>query len=138
MSRRVLAKIIIKGIDHEYWPERDEHIRREYSFEQILDLRNPAFDFEVPAVRWGDECRVEVDLTGKLVNRGNVEIEATARLYEGTTENTDDLDDEETITFTVPPGRSPVHRKIHLENTETLGGDTADIGLSFTNTLVEE
>lgn len=138
MSRQVKAKIFIKGVDDEMWPSSDVHIHREFHREWILDTNTPAFVSEIPDVRWGGECRLEVDIIGKLLTRGRVEIEVEARFYEGTSEDTDDLADEKSITFAVPPNGSPVHRHIHLRNTEIGGGDSADVRLSFTNTLVEE
>ena len=138
MSRRVNAKIFIKGVDDEPWPYSDVRIHREFAEEWTLDTNSPAFAYEVPDVRWGGECRLEVDIIGRLVTRGRVEIEVEARFYEGITEDTDDLEDEKSITFTVPSSGSPIHRHIHLRNTEIGGGDYADVHLSFTNTLAEE
>ena len=138
MPRQVKADIFIRGVDDEPWPQKDLRIHREFDMEWILDTDSPAFVYEVPDVRWGGECRLEVDIVGKLLTRGRVEIEVEARFYEGTSEDTDDLEDEKTITFTLPTNGSPVHRHIHLRNTEIGGGDSADVRLGFTNTLVEE
>ena len=136
MARRIVGLIVIDGTDDEFG--RDEYIHREYRRERILDTRNPSSDIEIPDVRWGGECRVEVDIVASLANGGEVDIKATGRLYEGTTPDTEDLEDEKTIDFTIPRGGHPIHRSIYLRNTEPWGGDHATIRFSFTNSLVEE
>ena len=137
MASRVIGKIIIDGVDDE-WPGRDQRTHDEFTVERVFDRRTPSANIEVPHVRWGGECRVEVDIMGQLVDHGNVQIKGVTRLYEGASEDSMDLEDQEPIDFVVRRGGSPVHRRIHLRNEGIGGGDYATVSLSFTNTLVEE
>ena len=137
MPRRVFALIIIEGTDHE-WFSKNQYAREVYEIERTFDSNNPADDFNVPHVHWGDECRVEVDMTGRLEPSGNVKIEVEARFYEGTSIYTDELADRDTRNFSVPPGGRPVSREIHLHNREWGGGDSAKVKLVLTNSSVED
>jgi hypothetical protein len=77
-------------------------------------------------------------LTARAVGRGEIQVEGNAKFFEGVTENTGDLEDQKTVSFTVPRGGLAAHHNIQLRNTEVFGGDHAEIGLSFTNSLVED
>jgi hypothetical protein len=103
----------------------------------MLDDGQPASAMDVPDVRWGGECRVEVRLTARVVSGNTVQIEGNAKLFEGTSEDTTDQEDEQVVSFTVPKGGVAAHHGIQLRNTGTGGGDHAEISLSFTNSLVE-
>jgi hypothetical protein len=109
-----------------------------FNVQIILDVGQSASKLEIPDVRWGGECRVETALTARAVGRGEVQIEGNAKLFEGTSESTSDLEDDKVVSFTVPRGVTPAHHHIQLRNTETFGGDHAEIGLSFTNSIIEE
>lgn len=138
MARRIAGTIIVDGTDDEPWPWSDQHIRVSHGLGIILDTNQPVSTNEIPHVRWGGECRVEVRLTARLIEENSCQIEANAKFFEGVTENTTELADQDTITFTVSPDGKPVHQTIQLENREAGGGDHAEIYLSFTNTFVEE
>lgn len=137
MARRLAGTIIIDGTDDEYWPKKDEKVHRQYNMETILTAGQPASVIETPDVKWGGECRVELKVTARVVNTGEVQIEGNAKLFEGTSENTNDLEDEKVFSFTVPKGGRPAHHRVNLKNTETGGGDHAEISLSFTNSVEE-
>jgi hypothetical protein len=70
------------------------------------------------------------------VDNQSVRIDGNAKLFEGTSEDTNDLDGETTFTFIVPRGRT-VSNAQQVRNTDE-GGDFADIRISATNTIVEE
>jgi hypothetical protein len=137
MARRLAGVVIIDGTDDEWWPESDENVHREYPVNMFLNEGQPAAVITTPDVRWGGECRVELSLTARAEANGTVQIEGAARLFEGTSEGTNDLEEQQTVAFTVPRGGVPAHHRIQLRNTETFGGDHAEIGISFTNSLVE-
>lgn len=137
MARRVLALIIIEGTDDE-WFRANQHVREVYEIERTFDSNNTADDFNVPHVHWGDECRVEVDMTGQLDPSGDVKIEVTARFYEGDSIYTSDLADRDRRNFSVPRGGRPVSREIDLHNRELGGGDLAKVKLVLTNSSVED
>lgn len=138
MTRQVAGTVIIDGTDDEYWPQSDEKVHRVYNTNMVLDIGQPAQTIDIPDVRWGGECRVEVRLTARATGNGVVQIEGNAKLFEGTSEATQDLADEKVVNFTVPRGGVPAHHNIQLRNTEIGGGDHAEVGLSFTNSLIED
>jgi hypothetical protein len=138
MARRIAGTIIVEGTDDEFWPWNDQHIRESHSLGIILNTNQPISTNEIPDVRWGGECRVEVRIIARLFQENSVQIEVRARFFEGMSEDTTELADEQTLPFTVPPDARPVHQTIQLRNTEAGGGDHAEIYLSFTNTLAGE
>jgi len=137
MARRLAGTVIIDGTDDELWPQSDEVSHRSVNVQMILDEGQPAAAIDIPDVRWGGECRVEVRLTAKVVAGNTVQIEGNAKLFEGTSEDTTDKEDDQTVSFTVPKGGIAAHHGIQLRSTGSGGGDHAEIKLSFTNSLVE-
>jgi len=137
MTRRLAGTVIIDGTDDEFWPQSDEKVHRVFNVQMMLDEGQPASAMDIPDVRWGGECRVEVRLTARVVSGNTVQIEGNAKLFEGTSEDTTDKEDEQVISFTVPKGGEAAHHGIQLRSTGTGGGDHAEISLSFTNSLVE-
>ncbi|MCT7984934.1 hypothetical protein NG796_16810 [Laspinema sp. A4] len=136
MARRLSGTVIINGTDDETWGS-NEKVHRSHTVTMVLSENQPAVALDIPHVRWGGECRVEVGLTARVVGTGEVQIEGNAKLFEGTSENTDDLEDEKVVTFTVPKGGRPAHHGVNLRNTESGGGDHAEISFSFTNSIDE-
>jgi len=59
-------------------------------------------------------------------------IQGTAKLFESTSCTTNDLEDTENFSFTVPPDQT-INQTINLENAGFGGGDTAEITLAVTN-----
>lgn len=137
MTRRIAGTVIIDGTDDEYWPQSDEKVHRVFNIQMMLDEGQPASAMDIPDVRWGGECRVEVRLTARVVPGNAVQIEGNAKLFEGTSEDTNDKEDEQVVSFTVPKGGVAAHHGIQLRSTGAGGGDHAEISLSFTNSLVE-
>ena len=142
MARQLSGIVIIEGTDDEIWPWVDETIRREYSVGAVLDIDQPAVRLEVPHVRWGGECRVEVDLTARAVGNGQIQVEGTTKLFEGTSEDTEDLAEAKVVTFLVPRNTrhntEAVRHDVQLSNRGFGGGDHAEIYFTCTNYLVEE
>lgn len=137
MTRRLAGTVIIDGTDDEYWPQSDETVHRVFNVQMMIDDGQPASAMDIPDVRWGGECRVEVRLTARVVSGNTVQVEGNAKLFEGPSEDTTDKEDEQVVSFTVPKGGVAAHHGIQLRNTGTGGGDHAEISLSFTNSLVE-
>lgn len=137
MARRLSGVVVVDGTDDEFWPESDEHIHKEIPVQMVLDVNQPVAAIEIPDVRWGGECRVEVRLEARALADGLVQIEGTTKLFEGTSDSSQDLEDEKSVAFVVPKGGVAYYEKVQLRNTETFGGDHAEIGISLTNTLVE-
>lgn len=82
----------------------------------------------------GGEMRVELTLIGQARNNGDVIITGQAQLFEGTSEQTTDLDGDEPINIIVPRDgfRSYSLRVVN----EDEGGDFADIRMTLSNASV--
>lgn len=94
---------------------------RTYKLEGYFNTDDTHIQFEVPDTRWGDECRVEIRLISQIVGPGEVKITTSAQPFEGTSEDSDDLEDEGEITFTVGGWREDTgQREIRLINTDPL------------------
>ena len=66
----------------------------------------------VAEFKWGGEVRVEVYLSSRKIQNGYVEMAATALLFEGTSENSNDLEDIACKTFKIQLNGS---KKVTLE-----------------------
>ena len=90
----------------------DEHISKSKSIstKTIIEQTKYITDQTPVAVfKWGEEVRVEVYLSSRKIQNGYVEMAATALLFEGTSENSNDLEDIACETF-----------KIKLNSSETV------------------
>jgi hypothetical protein len=137
MTRVLNGLIMTDGTDDENWPWSDEKIHTQHRVQMMLDENSPASEIQVPHVRWGGECRVELDLRAAVVGSGQVQLEGEARFYEGDDENTVDLEDRKTISFLVPKGGRTAQHNVNLVNSGTGGGDHAEIRMTFTNAFFE-
>lgn len=140
-GRLVNGRVEITGVDDE-WPGSDEvsGMRWEEFTFGVLDWTGSAEDRVGPLsveLRWGGECRVEVDLWAAVItDGGTVELTGEARLYEGDSEDTRDLEQALPILLTVLKGR-PAHLDVRLESQGIGGGDNATVSLNFTNSAYE-
>lgn len=82
--------------------------------------------------KMGGEVRVEMRLKFDWQLDASVSVWYQVKLFEGTSEETDDLEDTETGTINVPKDRT-LPLTLRLVNTEFDGGDTADINLQISN-----
>jgi hypothetical protein len=142
MARQLTGNVRITGTDDENWPETDERIDVTTPVSLTLDSDQPAVNLDIPHVRWGGECRVEVQVSARTVGDGAIQVEGEARLYEGNSENTTDLEDRKSLVFSVPRNtRSNTRAARHfvqLVNAGAGGGDHAEITFNFFNTIVED
>ena len=82
--------------------------------------------------KMGGEVRVELRLKFDWKLNCSVDMWYEAKLYEGTSEETNDLEDTKAGTINIPKDAN-VPLTIKLKNTEFDGGDTADITLNIRN-----
>lgn len=136
VQRRVAFMIRIEGTDDETFA--DEDTRRSFNRVVMLSTDHPTAPISVPDVRWGGECRVEIEMEATLLADGRVSVHASGDLYEGDSDDSNDLEDEESINFAVPKGGKPVKHDIKLRNRGWGGGDHAEIAITVTNSLDEE
>ncbi|MCA2685010.1 MAG: hypothetical protein IM504_19585 [Microcystis sp. M038S2] len=142
MTRKLAGLVFINGTDDENWPFDNELVQRSFQVQAFLNVDQPAVALQIPDVRWGGECRVEVRVTARALGRGEIQIEGNAKFFEGTSEDTQDLEDEKVVTFLVPRNTAnnpaSTNFNIQLNNAGFGGGDHAEISFSLTNSLVEE
>jgi hypothetical protein len=143
MTRVLAGTIFINGTDDESWPFDDEKVSTSRAIEGVyLDLSQPAVRLDVEPVRWGGECRVEIQVDARVVDGDQIQIEGNVKLFEGTSENSEDLEEEKRVELLVPkttrtnPG--PAHYAVQLSSRGIGGGDHAEINFSFTNRIGEE
>ena len=115
------GSISIEGVDDEPWPLDDEKINRSGGFgpqvfnsvdEYYLAREGPVAEF-----KWGGECRVEVYLSSrKIVEGSHIEMAANVFFFEGTTEDTRDIDDFRCLDFDIPLTGSEEKVRLKLEN----------------------
>lgn len=142
IARLLEGSVDINGEDDE-WFSSNEKVSRRYPLSGVfLSINQPSVTLDIPFVRWGGECRVEVVLIARLVEDGQIRIEGNAKLFEGVSEDTQDLEEEKVVNFLVPRTTKsnplPAFYTVELNNTEIGGGDKARIDLSLTNHSVEE
>lgn len=133
MARRVTVSATIDGVDDETFGS-NEYGHAEFTRETILSDSQPQNVMKMQC-KWGGECRVEFELTGQQLDSGNVRVSGIARLFEGTSEDTGDLDGESQFVFEVPKGQSVTNDQ-RVDNTDE-GGDYATIKMTVNNALVE-
>jgi hypothetical protein len=129
MARRVIISATIDGFDDEAL-SAPELGHEEVSHETILSDFQPQNVLKTE-LRWGGECRVELRLIGQQTDDGAIRIDGNAKLFEGSSEDTDDLDGEIDFTFVVPPGKTVTNEQTVTNEDE--GGDYADIKLKVLN-----
>jgi len=138
MQRRVAGTVIIDGTDDEIWPESDEATHQVRAIEMVLSSDQPAVAMDIEDVRWGGECRVEIRVTARVLDDNQVQVAGDAKLFEGTSEDTPDMEDRQVVEFIVPKGGRPAHHFVQLRSTGVGGGDHAEITFSLTNSVVED
>lgn len=83
----------------------------------------------------GGEVRLEVDLDAIILPDCSVKVAGTSKLYEGSSCNTNDLEDRDGHSVIVRPGTSE-HIQVRLKNRGAGGGDWARGSLEVCNETV--
>jgi hypothetical protein len=137
MANVMFGSATINGTDDEWWPFSDEHGDSFQQITRVLQPNQSPVQIHVDPLKWGGECRVELDLFASVNQQNQIHVTGEARLFEGVTENTDDLEDTQSFAFDVGPGipglNQPATYNLSLFNNELFGGDSASIDLSFFN-----
>jgi hypothetical protein len=134
MTRRVTVSATIDGTDDETFGS-NEHGHAEFTRETILNSSQPQNVMDM-RLMWGGECRVELRLTGQMLDDNSVRVTGEGILFEGTSETTNDLDGRRDFVFIVPRGKTVSNQQ--RVNNDDEGGDFADIRLTVSNALVED
>ncbi|MCV7281368.1 hypothetical protein H7J88_17155 [Mycolicibacterium flavescens] len=141
MARLLQGNVRVEGVDHEDFTANEHPTDKLRNFQIVLEPGQPEQNIQIEPVKWGGECRVEVELNARPVDASTAKLSGEARFYEGGSEQTDELEDTQSIDFTVPRtlGASPPRQHhVSLRNTVLLGAeDTADVFLTVSNRLIE-
>jgi hypothetical protein len=82
--------------------------------------------------RWGGELRTEYAITLRLVTNNAIEVAVKGKLFEGTSEDTTDLDGQGAVTFQVPAGQT-VGATLTIKNTAEHDDDAGVLSISVKN-----
>lgn len=132
MYREVTVRGSMYIVDDEYWPFKDETATRNVFMSGIRIGPFGTHAERSQIEKMGGEVRVEMRLKFDWQLDASVKVWYEVKLFEGTSEETDDLEDTKTGTINVPKDRT-VPLTLRLVNTEFAGGDTADIKLQISN-----
>jgi hypothetical protein len=136
--RKVQIDASVVGGDDEDWPESDEsyshtdapmfiEISKDDPFKVIGTGRDPKY-------RWGGEVRVEHNVEVALLTGASIQVSAKGWLYEGTSESTNDLDGEGSLTRVVVGPEETRELKLRMSNTDEDEPDTfSELKLVITN-----
>ena len=130
--RRVQVQARVQTTDDESWPWDDEHADTQHFTEVFVGPwgTHKEVYFEQ---RMGGEIRIELRFVIDLQMDRSVSVNVNAKMYEGTSEDTDDLNDQEnTNGFRVSKDQSRTGN-IRLYNDEFAGGDVSNISFTITN-----
>src|SRR6185503_17344320 len=82
--------------------------------------------------KWGGEVRVEYTITVRLLVNNSIDVQVQGVLYEGTSEDTKDLDGQGGLTFQVGMGQTG-GAKLTITNTDEDDDDAGVLSLSVKN-----
>jgi hypothetical protein len=130
--RRVQIQARIQTTDDEWWPWDDEHADTS-QFQEVFIGPWHTHEEVYFEQRMGGEVRIELRFVVDLNADRSANINVNAKMFEGTTEDTTDLNDEENTTgFRVAKDQSR-SGSLRLYNEEFAGGDISNISFTITN-----
>lgn len=134
LTRRLVVSGSFVGKDDENWPDSDEFLKVPIAEQKIILPQSGSPEPVLNQVfKWGGEVRVELSLSGVITNEfGDIQITGSAKLFEGTDEDTDKLRAEQPIDIPVLRRASNFSYPVRVSWDE---GDYAEITLTFDNTL---
>ncbi len=130
VRRRVAASAHMEITDDETFGS-NEHGAADNQTDGFVTNRFPR-SLLVLTGKAGGEVRVELKLDASVLSpEGDISVNGTVKLFEGTSEESDDLDGTADINFAVPRDEV-MNQIIHIRNANE-GGDFADIRLLVSN-----
>jgi hypothetical protein len=134
MTRRITVNVDADGMDFEdFGPNERGSLRtRQVTFLEEGDRDVPILN---AVFSWGGECRSDIFLKGS-VNGGKVFATGLTRLFEGASEDTSDLDGQQTINFNVDKGETDTF-EFTVTNTDENAQDRATWRLTVANNITE-
>ncbi len=129
VRRRVVIKAHIAVTDDETFGA-NEHADGDQSGEAVITNQMPQ-ELITMVQTCGGEVRIELRLDARATEGGDVLVTGKALLYEGTSEQTDDLDGQESVNFLAP--RDNFTHKSYTVRNQDEGGDFAEITMTVSN-----
>ena len=129
VRRRVVLSAHMDITDDETFGS-NEHGSADHTTEGFLTNKTPQTPLHLVG-KAGGEVRIELDLNANPTTEGDVQIKGAANLFEGTSEENDDLNGTTDINFAVPRDEI-MSQSITVRNTAE-GGDFANIRLTVSN-----
>jgi len=130
--RRVQVQARIQTTDDEVWPWDDEHADTTHFREVFLQPWHTHEEVYFEQ-RMGGEIRIELRVILDLNMDRSLTANLNAKMYEGTSEDTGDLDDEENCTGFLVGKDQARSGYLRLYNDEFAGGDVSNIHFTITN-----
>ncbi|KOC07818.1 hypothetical protein AFLA70_62g003750 [Aspergillus flavus AF70] len=124
---------VLSGVDNEFFGTHERMYRPVYT--RVVLSEDAPQTFFTWSEGWGGECRLEVTITAQLNQNRHIFVTVNGKFYEGTSEATMDLADEQTQSALVPKSGLPIPFSLQFFNREPFGGDTATISVTFVNVV---
>lgn len=137
MQRRVSGTVFMDAVDHENIGA-NETGQSTQTFSLVINEDMPANRITINPLKVGGEVRVELEISVQAQASGVVQLSGKAKLFEGDSEETDDLEEEVTVALNIPRGGSPATFNVELRNRGLGGGDSASIKIVATNSMFED
>ncbi|MBW4455284.1 MAG: hypothetical protein KME55_22645 [Nostoc indistinguendum CM1-VF10] len=137
MPRQVSGTVFMDAVDHESFGA-NETGKSTQTFSLVLTEGMPANRIDVKPLKVGGEVRVELEITAQAEADGVAKILGKAKLFEGASDDTDDLEEEQNVSFVIPKGGRPHEHHIELRSRGFGGGDSASITIVATNSIFEQ
>jgi hypothetical protein len=126
---RLRGDVDIYGVDDD-WPEfidSDDTISESIQNLNInLENGGPQFVVGRWVWKWGGECRLEVDMYAQALSSGDIQVLGNIRFYEGDSEDTNQLEDDDEVSFIVGDDQD-VTQKYQLTNETWADSDWATV-----------
>jgi len=129
--RKVQLYVDFYGVDDENWPSSDEINNPGPEYYELEVGPDRPTNLKKLEYKWGGELRVEYQIVATLKANNDVEIGVWCQLYEGTDEDTDDLDGTSLMSFNVPAEQA-IGGTLRTDNTDE-GGDWSQLAVTAKN-----
>ena len=145
MARILTGSITVQGTDHEDFGSNEhptDNVRQVGPL--VMNPQDGFVDLGMPTVKWGGECRVEIDWEAMVDPNLNdaIVVHAITRFFEGASEDTNEMEDQQEHTFSVPKTTQtnpPTDFSISLRNSTVVGAeDHAEVFFRLENRIFEE
>jgi hypothetical protein len=143
VARRLTGSAVIFGTDHEDFGSNEHPSDNLRTIDMLMFAGQGPIGIGIAPVKWGGECRVEVDFLAEVIAEEDsaIRVKGNARFFEGASVNTTELEDSKHFEFSVPrrvQAAPPIRFSVPLRNSTVFGAeDHAEVVFSLSNILAE-